>query len=162
MEEEFGPPVDFDKVLQKFDEIWIKYFYIPRNSLGSEITSTYDDGKMPFLLPIRPSNQFLSTLRVRFTSSPWDFESKIFEMNSYLITVWYQPLISDSSIDVWAWKLNFALACPSWDAPKVDEADLGRGFKVKKMLKLSKNFKSLFLKESFVRLSLVISWWQRG
>lgn len=56
------------------------------------LTSTYDTGKMPLRLAIRPSNQLSSTRRVRLTSS---------------------PLFSDNSMADWAWKLNLARACPS-------------------------------------------------
>lgn len=55
-------------------------------------TSTYVTGKIPFLLPTRPSNQFGSTRRVNETSS---------------------PLFKDNSNAVCARKLNFARACPS-------------------------------------------------
>lgn len=59
---------------------------------ATTLTSTYDTGKMPLRLAMRPSNQLSSTRRVRLTSS---------------------PLFNDSSIADWAWKLNFARAWPS-------------------------------------------------
>lgn len=53
------------------------------------LTSTYETGKMPFLLTILPSNQLSSTRRVNITNS---------------------PLFNDNSIDDCATKLNLARA----------------------------------------------------
>lgn len=55
-------------------------------------TSTYETGKIPFRLAIRPSNQLSSTRRVKTTNS---------------------PLLNDNSIADCAWKLNLARAWPS-------------------------------------------------
>ena len=57
-----------------------------------KLTSTYETGKIPFRLAIRPSNQLSSTRLVRLTNS---------------------PLFSDSSMADWAWTLNLARAWPS-------------------------------------------------
>lgn len=56
------------------------------------LTSTYETGKIPLRLAIRPSNQLSSTRRVNTTNS---------------------PLFNDSSMADCAWKLNLARACPS-------------------------------------------------
>lgn len=63
-------------------------FYSPDLWPGSAITSTYETGKIPFRLPIRPSYQFSSTLLVITTSSPEEennYCSRIFNSRSFLI-----------------------------------------------------------------------------
>lgn len=49
---------------------------VTRGVEGTRTTSTYATGKIPCLLPARPSNQFSSTLRNRITTSPWEQKNR--------------------------------------------------------------------------------------